>query len=152
MTHSGVIHDGDVRLWIYRHFVDTGRAPSPVEIATCFQLTPGSVEALLRRLQDEADGLLLLPGSHYIWMAEPFSAVPTSFLVRSGPRQWWGNCIWDALAILALVGVDGSISTACPNSGQPLQVSVTNGNLAAAPGIVHFAVPAREWWRDIGFT
>jgi hypothetical protein len=24
--------------------------------------------------------------------------------------------------------------------------------LVDAPGVVHFAVPARDWWRDIGFT
>jgi len=151
LTQGSLIRDSEIRLWIYRHFVDTGRAPSPVEIAARFQLTPGTVEERLRGLQDE-DALVLLPGSSYIWMAEPFSAVPTSFLVRSGPRQWWGNCIWDALAILALVDTDGSVSTACPHSGQPLLVSVTNGSLANAQGIVHFAVPAREWWRDIGFT
>jgi len=152
ITQRSAIRDSEIRLWVYRHFVDTGRAPSPVEIAAHFQLTPGEVEDRLRRLQDEAEALVLLPGSSYIWMAEPFSAVPTSFLVRSGTRQWWGNCIWDALAILALVGTDGLVSTTCPHSGQPLLVSATSGGLGDTQGIVHFAVPAREWWRDIGFT
>jgi len=146
------VRDTEIRLWIYQHFVATGRAPSPVEIAAHFQLTPGAIEPRLRRLQDEADALVLLPGTSYIWMAEPFSALPTSFIVRAGPRVWWGNCIWDALAILALVGTDGVVSTACPHSGQPLLVSATKGGLEDGQGIVHFAVPAREWWRDIGFT
>jgi len=85
-------------------------------------------------------------------MAEPFSGVPTSFVVRSGAHRWWGNCIWDGLAILALLGVDGEVSTACPSSGRSLRVTVAEGALADAPGVVHFAVPARDWWRDIGFT
>jgi hypothetical protein len=85
-------------------------------------------------------------------VAEPFSAVPTSFLVRSGSRQWWGNCIWDGLGILALISTDGSVSTACPHSGQPLVLSVTKRTLADTAGVVHFAVPARDWWRNIGFT
>lgn len=153
MRHQGsLIRDSEIRLWIYQHFVDAGRAPSPIEIAAHFHLTPADVERRLRRLQEEANALVLLPGSSYIWMAEPFSAVPTSFHVRSGARQWWGNCIWDAFAILALIGADGSVFTACPHSGQPLVLSVTKGGLAAAQGTVHFAVPAREWWRDIGFT
>jgi len=154
MIHATQRHtaDSEIRLWIYEHFIDVGRAPSPVEIAAHFQLTPGEVEHRLRRLQDEADALVLLPGSSYIWMAEPFSAAPTSFTVRSGARVWWGNCIWDALAILALVGTDGVVSTACPHSGQPLLVSVSGRGLGEAHGVVHFAVPAREWWRDIGFT
>src|ERR1700740_1136952 len=112
--------DSEIRQWIYRHFARTGRAPSPVESAREFVMMPHEVEHALNRLQREADALVLIPGSPYIWMAEPFSAVPTSFLVRSGARQWWGNCIWDALAILALVGTDGSVFTACPHSGQPL--------------------------------
>ena len=142
----------EIRLWIYRHFVDRGWAPSPVEIAARFRLSPTQVGDELRRLQVEADALVLIPGTSYIWMAEPFSAVPTSFLVRSGTRQWWGNCIWDALAILVLLGLDGSLSTACPQSGQPLRVSVVKEALGDAPGVVHFAAPAREWWRDIGFS
>ena len=152
LKQGRLISDSEIRLWIYQHFVDTGRAPSPIEIAAHFQLAPADVEQRLRRLQEEAEALVLLPGSSYIWMAEPFSAIPTSFHVRSGARQWWGNCIWDALAILALIGTDGSVSTACPHSGQPLLLSVTRGRLADAHGIVHFAVPARDWWRDIGFT
>jgi len=82
-----LIPDSEIRLWIYHHFVDSGRAPSPVEVAAHFGLAPSDVEDRLRRLQDDADALVLLPGTSYIWMAEPFSAVPTSFLVRSGPRQ-----------------------------------------------------------------
>ena len=151
MTSQPPLDDSEIRLWIYRHFVETGRAPSPVEIAGHFEITPGDVENRLRRLEGEA-ALVLLPGSPYIWMAEPFSAVPTSFMVRSGTRAWWANCIWDALAILALVGTDGSVSTACPHSGQPLVVSATRRGLEEAQGIVHFAVPARDWWRSIGFT
>ncbi len=146
------VGDAQLRLWIYRHFADTGRAPSPVDIAGHFGLTPDQVEQALHRLQQEADALVLIPGSPYIWMAEPFSAVSTSFLVRSGERRWWRNCIWDGLAILALLGLDGDVSSACPHSGQPLRVTVDDGALPDAPGVVHFAVPARDWWRDIGFT
>ena len=144
--------DSDIRLWIYRRFAGTGRASSPVEIAAQFGLNPDQAEQALRRLQREADALVLIPGSPYIWMAEPFSAVPTSFTVYSGERKWWGNCIWDALGILSLLGLDGEVSAACPNSGQPLRVAVAAGALANAQGIVHFAVQARDWWRDIGFT
>ncbi len=144
--------DRDIRLWIYHHFADMGIAPSPVEIATEFSLTPDGAEQALYRLQRDADALVLIPGSPYIWMAEPFSAVPTSFVVRSDARRWWGNCIWDGLAILALLGFDGEVSTACPQSGQPLRVTVAKARLVEAPGVVHFAVPARDWWRNIGFT
>jgi Alkylmercury lyase len=144
--------DAEIRLSIYRHFAHTGRAPSPVEIGEEFAITPDQAAQALSRLQHEADALVLIPGSPYVWMAEPFSAVPTSFAVRSEGTQWWGNCIWDALGILALLGVDGEVSTACPHSGQPLRLGVARGALTEVAGVVHFAVPARDWWRDIGFT
>lgn len=153
--HSGAQsarRDADIRLWIYRHFASTGRAPSPVDIAGAFALTPDGAEHVLLRLQRDADALVLIPGSPYIWMAEPFSAVPTSFAVRSEGTEWWGNCVWDAFGILALLGVNGEISTACPHSAEALRVTVARGAVAESAGVVHFAVPARDWWRDIGFT
>ncbi|HEV8651392.1 MAG TPA: organomercurial lyase [Actinomycetes bacterium] len=140
-----------VRLQVYRHFADTGRAPTPVELARAFDLTPSHAERVLEELATKADALVLLPGSSYVWMAEPFSAVPTSFLVGSGARRWWGNCIWDALAILAVLDVDGWVATACPDCGQELRVEVAAGR-PAGDGAVHFAVAARDWWRSIGFT
>jgi hypothetical protein len=69
-----------VRLFVYRHFVDDGRAPSPSEIAAALGIMPLAVEKMLRRLQADDDALVLLPGSPYVWMAEPFSAVSTSYL------------------------------------------------------------------------
>jgi len=146
------VTDADVRLWIYRHFVDHGRAPSPNEIGRAFGLTPSAVGGVLQRLQDEADAIVLLPDSSYLWMAEPFSAVPTSYPVVSGESSWWGNCIWDALAILALVGRDGVIDTECPESGESLRVEVVAGHLVPSDAVVHYLVPASEWWRSIGFT
>lgn len=144
--------DAQLRLEVYRHVVDTGRVPSPVELAEVFALPPLTVEASLRRLGSTDGALVLLPDSPYIWMAEPFSAVPTSFLVHAGARTWWGNCIWDALAILALLEVDGTVSTRCPDCNDPLQVTVNGGRPEATDAVAHFAVAASDWWRSIGFT
>jgi Alkylmercury lyase len=141
-----------VRLHVYRHLADTGRAPTPVEVARSFDLTPSQAEAVFQSLATEADALVLLPGSSYIWMAEPFSAVPTSFPVAAGDRTWWGNCIWDALGILATLQVDGWVSSGCPDCGEELRVEVVDGRLARGDGVAHLAVPARDWWQSIGFT
>jgi len=115
-------------------------------------LSPMVVEAALLRLGGTEGALVLLPGSPYIWMAEPFSAVPTSYAVQAGRQRWWGNCIWDALAILALVKRDGTVSTLCPDCGEALTVAVAAGAPAPADLVAHFAVPARDWWRSIGYT
>ncbi len=145
--------DLDLRLWIYRHFAEHGSAPSALDIAESFSIEPLEADDSLVRLAQQHDALVLVPGTTSIWMAEPFSAVPTWFRVRGADgRRWWGNCIWDGLGILGLLGVDGSVETRCPDRGSPLGVQIQNGGLQDAAGVVHFAVPAAKWWRDIGFT
>lgn len=141
-----------VRLFVYRHFIDGGRAPSPGEIAAALGVMPLTVERMLRRLQADDDALVLLPGSPYVWMAEPFSAVSTSYLVRASGHEWFGNCVWDALGILALVDRDGQMETWCPVSGVPLRLDVRARRFESGTSIVHFAVPAGRWWESIGYT
>lgn len=141
-----------IRQSIYGHFVDRGRAPTPVELAEQFDTTPDQMWDDLRRLQDEHDAIVLLPDSPYLWMAEPFSAVPTDYPVMAGDRTWWGNCIWDALAIIPLVGGSGWIRTRCPQSGVELRIEVEGETLIRADGVAHFAVGAGDWWKSIGFT
>ncbi|HEX5974735.1 MAG TPA: organomercurial lyase [Rubrobacteraceae bacterium] len=85
-------------------------------------------------------------------MANPFSAVPTPFLVRAGDRSWYGNCIWDAMGISAMLQQDAVIEASCGCCGMAMQVTVVNGSLEEAPGIAHFAIPAARWWDDIVFN
>ena len=77
-------------------------------------------------------------------------AVPTDFVVRRQDRQWFANCAWDGLGILALLG-DGILETHSPASGEPLEFSVHDGRVDGE-GIVHFLMPVRSFWDDIRFT
>jgi len=143
--------DRDVRLAVYRKIVEEGRPPTAPEIAGGLGVAAAEVEASLRRL---ADGhvLVLAPGTPYIWMANPFSAIPTPFEVLVGDRTYFGNCIWDALGIPACLDADARIRTRCPDCSEPLSLDVRNGTLEASKGVIHFAVPAARWWEDIGST
>jgi hypothetical protein len=144
--------DRKVRLAVYRHFAAAGTAPGPDELATAVGAAEPDVEASLRRLS-EAHLLVLHPdGAPRIWMAQPFSAVPTAFRVEAGGRSYFGNCIWDALGIPALLAADGVVSTGCADCGEPLELRVTAGRLEDDDGVAHFAVPAAHWWEDIGHT
>jgi hypothetical protein len=96
--------------------------------------------------------LVLEPRTRALWMAMPFSAIPTDFRVRTGPIEAYANCAWDALGIPALLGRDGAIETTDPISGDRLAVSVQDGRLTRTDLVVHVAVPAAAWWEDIGFT
>ena len=143
--------DTAVRVEIYRFFVDQGRPPVPAELADALEMNQASVEDALRRLAED-HVLVLAPGTHYIWMASPLSALPTPFLADTGGRTWFGNCIWDALGIVAMLSGTGTVSTWCPDCHDRMVVSVEDNRLSSGEGVVHFAVPAAHWWDDIGFT
>lgn len=145
--------EADLRLAVYHHFMEAGRAPTPVELAAEFGVPPMQVVAGLRHLQEIHDAVVMLPEGRYLWMAEPFSAVPTSYVATTDDgRSWFGNCIWDGLGILVVVGADGVVSSGCPATGETIELMVESGRLASTDTIAHFAVAASEWWRSIGFT
>jgi hypothetical protein len=144
--------DRDIRLTVYRKIVAEGMPPTAPEIARGLGVPTPDVEASFRRL---ADGhvLVLAPGTPYIWMANPFSAIPTPFEVQVGDRRYFANCIWDALGIPACLHADARIDTYCPDCSEPLSLEVRDHELAEpAEGVLHFAVPAARWWDDIGST
>jgi hypothetical protein len=143
--------DASVRLEVYRFFVDQGRPPVPAEIAAALEMDQSSVEDSLRRLA-EGHVLVLAPGTPYIWMASPLSALPTPFQVEAADRTWFGNCIWDALGIVAMLGGTGRVRTWCPDCRERLAVSVEGDRVTSGEGVIHFAVPAARWWDDIGFS
>jgi hypothetical protein len=142
--------DNDVRLFVYRFFRDEGRPPVAGEIAPAVGRFPGEVEASLKRLA-EAHVLVLAPGTPYIWMANPFSALPTAFQVHMEDRVRFGNCIWDALGVAAMLDTDADVRSWCPDCGRGMTLSVRDRSISG-DGVIHFAVPAAHWWDDIGST
>ncbi len=143
--------DRTVRLHIFQRAADTGAVPQAPDIAAALGAPIETIDASLQRL---AGGrvLVLAPGSTAIWMANPFSAVPTDFKVTSRDQTYFGNCIWDALGIPAMLHADGLIETSCGDCGEPMRLEIRAGEMTAASGIVHFAIPAARWWVNIGFT
>lgn len=138
-----------VRARVIQELRDRSHAPSVAELEAGLDATAAEVRQALHALVD-AHRLALLPDSDTIWMAHPFSALPTVHAVRIGNRRWYANCAWDGLAILALLG-DGTFATRCPASDEPMEYEVY-GHQVRGTGLVHFLVPARSFWDDIGFT
>jgi hypothetical protein len=132
-----------LRNLVYRRFVELGRAPTMVELAT--------TEEALARLH-ERRMVVLERDRPEIRMAIPFSAVPTPYRVEAGGRSWFANCAWDAYGILAALGVDGHISSSCPDCGEPIEIDVVDRRAEPADDVFHVLVPARSWWEDIVFT
>ncbi len=144
-----MFEDSALRLLIYDEIVRTGETPVVVTLARLVGASLDDVRASLRRMHD-AHVLVLQPTGE-ILMANPFSAVPTPFLAEVGGRRWFGNCIWDALGIIATLHADGRVLASCGSSGERMELSVSDGVLAGQ-GVVHFALPARRWWEDIVFN
>ncbi len=148
--HATPVFDKQVRYFIYEHFVKTGQAPTLLQCAQVLSHPLADVHAAYQRL---ADGrALVLQSNGEILMAEPFSAVPTAFHVEVGNHAWWGNCIWDALGIPAMLKEDARVVTACGCCNDAMVVEIHNGALVEAPGIVHFAIPPKDWWKNVVFA
>lgn len=150
-SETTVDFDARIRLFVYRYFVDAGQAPAKADVARLTGANHDEVAAAFERLA-EGKALVLQPGSGEVLMAEPFSAVPTAFEASSGESSWWGNCIWDALGIPAMLGKDAHIRTSCGDCGEAMELEVRDGALLPAPGVVHYSVPAHRWWQDVVFA
>jgi hypothetical protein len=144
--------DLGVRRHVYFSVVANGRPPTVDETAVAFDLGSDEIAASYRRLHD-AHALVLFPETTEVWMANPYCFAPTAHRVQAGGRVWTGTCAWDALGIPAALHGDGRISSECACCGEPLSLEVRDGELTeGADLLVHFLVPARRWWDDIGFT
>jgi hypothetical protein len=141
-----------IRNEVYSSFVGTGNAPAAAEMAAQLGLAEDEVAAAYRRLH-EAHALVLEAETTTIRMLNPFSAVETPHRVEAGGRSWFANCAWDALGIPGALHADGTVRSRCPDCGEPLELAVRDGELVRGGDLlVHFVVPARQWWADIAFT
>lgn len=141
----------DVRLFIYRQFIETSAAPSVADTAAALRHPVPDIEAAYRALAD-ARQIVLRPGTLTIWMAMPFSNLQTAYTVISGGRAYYANCAWDALGVAVLLGADARVFTTCADCGGAIERKIANGGPIDPRGVVHFALPPRRWWENIGFT
>ena len=141
---------GDVIEFVYTSLIERAEVPSLDQVATAF----GEDRSSMARCSRDAKigKTLLLDGSDDIWMARPFSARPTAYRVRQGDTTWFANCAWDALGVGAIVNVPVDVIATCTDCGEQLDFRVTPTDADVPDWIVHFLVPARHWYDDIGFT
>ena len=142
--------DNRVRLFVYRFLLREERSPTVREIAAKLRFPATKVRASLARLSESHAFMLQENGE--LWRAAPFSCVPTAFLVRVGKRTWFANCIWDALGIPAMLDQDAEIKAACGCCNHDMPLGIHDAKLSSSKGVIHIAVPAREWYKDVVFT
>ncbi|RPI94948.1 MAG: hypothetical protein EHM40_04855 [Chloroflexi bacterium] len=141
----------EIRAFVYQHFAETARPPGVDEIPRRFALTHAEAVSAFEELH-QRHALYLQPGTHAILMANPFSGVETPFRVRANGRTYFANCAWDSLGIPAALHADAEVEAACAQSGEPIRLSVTDGQVRKAEALAHFLIPFRHWYNDLPLT
>jgi hypothetical protein len=125
------------RRQIYQQYVTTGAPP---------KLANEDLAAL------EADHAVVLGFDDTIAFANPFATGPAPYRIQTADAIHYAICSWDALGVLAALRSDGVADGHCPDCGEPIALRIREGALDAAEAVVHFLVPAADWYEDLGFT
>lgn len=151
--YASVVDALELRLIVYRHFVESGGAPTRHLLAELVGNLE-TVDDLLRELHDHHMLVLDNRRGRYgeIRMALPFASEPTKWRVTTEQGAWSANCAWDSLAILAALHSDGHIESTWSDTGAPVHLDITDGQLDDVEGYICFPLPASQWWDDIVFT
>ena len=142
-----------IRVFIYTNIADSGAPPTAERIASEMSL---SVDAARQSLESLATTrqVILDPKTRDIWMAGPFSGVPTRFRVNGKHTSWWANCAWDMLGIPAALSQSARVDAVCADCNETFRIDVDGaaGPIGDTDGLVHILLPASRWYADIGFT
>lgn len=150
------------RLWDARHFVyafwvEHTHPPTVQDTARGLGVEADEARALYAEL-NARHAMLLMPGTHVIRMANPFSGVPTGFRVTitgtsaHAGKKYYANCAWDSFGIPAALAADATIDAFCSNTQEPLRLRVGDGKITGDAAVVYFRVPFAHWYDDLVFT
>ena len=132
-------------------FLAHQRAPTGAELASHFRCDQAQVRSALKALADD-HGVVLHPTSDEIWVAHPFSAAPTTCVVRSDRCAWWGNCVWCSLGLAHLAGGTATIETRLGAMDELVTVRLVNGKILDKDFVVHFPIPMQQAWNNVVYT
>ncbi|TAH53983.1 MAG: hypothetical protein EYC68_01235 [Chloroflexota bacterium] len=141
----------DARHFVYAFWVEHTHPPTVQDTANGLGIELESVRALYEEL-GKRHALLLMPGTHSIRMAWPFSGVPTGYRVRVGTQNYYANCAWDSFGIPAALHADAQIDAFCSNTQEPLHFTVRQGKISGDSAVIYFRIPFANWYDDLVFT
>lgn len=149
---SDSARDAKIRLAVFETCRRDGSPPTVERLMADLRLSREAVESSLDRL-DLAHHLKLVPGTHRILMAFPFSAIATPFrVVLKDGRSYFANCAWDAIAFHPMLDEPIRVESYCFECGGPISFEIEDGRVttrAENPPVVYLGLPAAEWWQDI---
>lgn len=145
------MNDSSLHHLVISTFLDRQRPPTICDIAAHFGCDETEARRGLRALAAN-HGVVLHPHSAEVWVAHPFSAAPTTFVVRSGTRVWWGNCAWCSLGVAHLAGGTAIVETRLGALDDHVAIRIENGTLIDTDYVVHFPIPMRQAWDNVIYT
>ncbi|SRR6266511_3939110 len=144
--------DTSVKLNIYEMIARTTRMPTSADVASAMGSSVAEVEQAFQRLYEKRLLVLEPESSSRIRMAPPFSGIETQHRVKIEEKVYFANCAWDAFGIAAALNRDADIESTCGDCNEPLTFQIREGKPLPQDCVVHFAVPAAQWWQDIIYT
>jgi hypothetical protein len=140
-----------LRRFVYDEILTRGKPPTSADIGTRFDTSASDVRLALAELRI-GKTILIDPHSGEIWMAGPFSTVETGYRVVGARCAWWANCAWDMFGIAMIANQRVRVETQCTDCLEPIGLVADPSAPPNDDGVIHFLVPARRWYDDIGFT
>jgi hypothetical protein len=145
------MNDSSLHQTIISFFLERRHPPTIREVASHFRCDEVAARNGLRVLA-ENHGVVLHPNTDEIWVAHPFSAAPTTFVVNSRNRKWWGNCAWCSLGVAQLAGGTATIETRIGALDEQATIRIENGKIIDTDFVVHFPIPMRQAWDNVIYT
>jgi hypothetical protein len=127
-----VLHDG-----LFVPWTETGRAPTPAEVARRLNVAQDEADRLLDELQacgeSVGGGILRVPESELVAVAWPLSNVPTDITVTvAGGKPAFARCAIDALGVSAMLQKRTVVEGTARDNGQRLRVVVDGERIVEA--------------------
>lgn len=150
MSHTSS-RPGRLHYELIRSLVESAAIPPGHALQARLGCSPAELDRAFDELA-ESHGVVLHPASRRVWAIHPFSLAPTTFLVESGRKMWWGNCAWCSLGIASLVGENCLITTTLGAEKRQVQLTVENGQVNRGDLVVHFPIPMTRAWDNVVYT
>lgn len=146
-----MVTNANLHYTILTEIINTGYAPSSLDLAETLQVSIEDIEKGLLSLQ-AYHGVVLHPNSFKVWVIHPFSLAPTNFYVQTDAGEWWGNCAWCSLGIAALLKQNVTIFTTIGGQTEPIQIHTKDGKIVNSNYFIHFPIPMQQAWDNVIYT
>jgi hypothetical protein len=142
---------------VIRTFIETGHAPTYLDLALTEGLPLEEARQALRDLMPAAPGCWQHPGTDHIVSFAPFNNLPTWHRVTvAGEAKWTAQCGFEALAVTYVFpGKEVTIDSVCLDCGEPVQVKMRDGevtHLDPPEAVAHSNLPLAKWFDDFAVT